>query len=154
MCTHMKRSHMSSRTFRLITIEILLRLIVWRMLEILVWTAFLGAMVYGRRRIERTSGYQEPLEDSCLIFWIFTIYHITLVKFHSSFKLVLQDTIVLSLGTHLEEDSLLELEVLPHDVGDVRRLDREGDGYVRLFEEVVHLHQIMVVLQSIAKKFS
>ena len=64
---------------------------------------------------------------------------------------MLQDTIVLSLGTHLEEDSLLELEVLPHDVGDVGRLDREGDGYVRLFEDVVHLH-IMVVLQSKAKK--
>ena len=70
-------------------------------------------------------------------------YHICKVK---SFELVLQDTIVLSLGTHLEEDSLLELEVLPHDVGDIGRLDREGDGYVRLFEDVVHLHQIMVVL--------
>ena len=78
-------------------------------------------------------------------------YHICKVK---SFELVLQDTIVLSLSTHLKEDSLLELEVLSHDVGDVGRLDREGDGYVRLFEEVVHLHQIMVVLQSIAKKFS
>ena len=76
-------------------------------------------------------------------------YHICKVK---SFELVLQDTIVLSLGTHLEEDSLLELEVLPHDVGDVGRLDREGDGYVRLFEDVVHLHQIMVVLQSKVKK--
>ena len=50
------------------------------------------------------------------------------------------------MSTHLEEDSLLELEVLPHDVGDIGRLDREGDGYVRLFEDVVHLHQIMVVL--------
>ena len=76
-------------------------------------------------------------------------YHICKVK---SFELVLQDTIVLSLSTHLEEDSLLELEVLPHDVGDVGRLDREGDGYVRLFEDVVHLHHIMVVLQSQAKK--
>ena len=66
---------------------------------------------------------------------------------------MLQDTIVLSLGTHLEEDSLLELEVLSHDVGDVGRLDREGDGYVRLFEDVVDLHHIMVVLQSVAKKF-
>ena len=65
---------------------------------------------------------------------------------------MLQDTIVLSLGTHLEEDSLLELEVLPHDVGDVGRLDREGDGYVRLFEDIVDLHHIMVVLQSQAKK--
>ena len=65
---------------------------------------------------------------------------------------MLQDTIVLSLGTHLEEDSLLELEVLPHDVGDVGRLDREGDGYVRLFEDIVDLHHIMVVLQSKAQK--
>ena len=56
-------------------------------------------------------------------------------------------------ATHLEENALLELEVLSHDVGDVGRLDREGDGYVRLFEDVVHLHQIMVVLQSIAKIF-
>ena len=65
---------------------------------------------------------------------------------------MLQDTIVLSLSTHLKDDSLLELEVLPHDVGDVGRLDREGDGYVRLFEDVVDLHYIMVVLQSQAKK--
>ena len=46
---------------------------------------------------------------------------------------------MLSLGTHLEEDSILELEVLPHDVGDVGGLDGEGDGYVRLFQDVVHL---------------
>ena len=56
------------------------------------------------------------------------------------------------MSTHLKEDSLLELEVLSHDVGDIGRLDREGDGYIRLFEDVVHLHQIMVVLQSKAKK--
>ena len=55
-------------------------------------------------------------------------------------------------ATHLEENALLELEVLPHDVGDVGGLDGEGDGYVRLFKDVVNLHYIMVVLQSQAKK--
>ena len=48
-------------------------------------------------------------------------------------------------ATHLEENALLELEVLPHDVGDIGRLDRERDGYVRLFKDVVNLHYIMVV---------
>ena len=49
------------------------------------------------------------------------------------------------MSTHLKEDSLLELEVLSHDVGDIGRLDRERDGYVRLFKDVVNLHYIMVV---------
>ena len=69
-------------------------------------------------------------------------------KFYSSFPV--PESIIIC--THLKEDSLLELEVLSHDVGDVGRLDREGDGYVRLFEDIVDLHQIMVVLQSKAKK--
>ena len=64
---------------------------------------------------------------------------------------MLQDTIVLSLGTHLEEDSLLELEVLPHDVGDVGGLDGEGDGYVRLFQDIVHL--MMIVKMMMMSKF-
>ena len=62
-----------------------------------------------------------------------------------------KDNIVLSLSTHLEEDSLLELEVLPHDVGNVGRLDREGDGYVRLFQDVVHL--MMIVMMMMKSKF-
>ena len=41
--------------------------------------------------------------------------------------------------THLKENALLELEVLSHDVCDVGRLDREGDGNVGLLQDVVHL---------------
>ena len=49
-------------------------------------------------------------------------------------------------ATHLEENALLELEVLPHDVGDVGGLDGEGDGYVRLFQDVVHLMMIVKMM--------
>ena len=47
--------------------------------------------------------------------------------------------------THLKENTLLELEVLSHDVCDVGRLDWEGDGYVRLLQDVVHLEMKKIV---------
>ena len=53
--------------------------------------------------------------------------------------------------THLEENALLELEVLSHDVGDVGRLDWEGDGNVSLLQDVVHLDVKKMVKLKTAK---
>ena len=47
--------------------------------------------------------------------------------------------------THLKENALLELEVLSHDVCNVGRLDREGDGNVSLLQDVVHLYMKKVM---------
>ena len=82
--------------------------------------SFLGTLVDSSRGVERARCDQESLENNSHFYFVF----IGIIDFFPSKSLF---------AAHLEENALLELEVLPHDVGDVGGLDGEGDGYVRLF---------------------
>ena len=121
-------------------------MIILRIVGILVWAAFLGTVVNRGWSIEGTGCYQEPLSKCCLLIEVQEILLQSLCHSLSSMFFVINDMASLKelikccmIMTHLKENALLELEVLSHDVGDVGRLDWEGDGNVSLLQDVVHL---------------